>query len=343
MLGDILILVICLLKCKVMLEKELPTCSIFDNLTTLEIGEWCLMDDFNVVLRFLQLSPRLEKLILKHRKVCGIQGKTVMASNEVIRLNFSEFEHWKDEKFARYVNNLLLLRAKVDLHTFQLRCDSDCWYLLNCNDLRTWVSYAVRQNVKVLDVKLYQYDKTVLPRCIFNNRSLQELKLDMGEAPHKDYEHEGLVLPDMIDLPSLTRLTLYDVEVGDFCLGKIMARSPGLEDVRLVNCAQHLELIDSKVLKRLTIDGCIDGVKGLTIAAPNLIHFEYIGWPLDDITWREQPSLESAHIDTCGCGYTFDSQSDFTGPFLHAKRLALFGSDIKVGYVSLFKWVQKGI
>jgi hypothetical protein len=58
-----------LLKCKVMVEKELPTCSVFDNLTTLEIGGWCLMDDFNVVLRFLQLSPRLEKLILKHTKV----------------------------------------------------------------------------------------------------------------------------------------------------------------------------------------------------------------------------------------------------------------------------------
>lgn len=273
-------------------------------------------------------------------QVCRIQGKAAMASNKVIRLNFSEFEHWKPEKFARFVNNLLLLRPKVDLDTFQVHCESDCWQLLNCNNLRTWIGYAVRQNVKVLDVKLYQYDKTVLPSCIFNSSSLQELKLDMGKAPHEDYEHEGLVLPDIINLPSLKRLTLYDVEVGDYCLEKIIARSPGLEDVHLINCAQYLERIDSKVLKRLTIDGYIGGDKGLTISAPHLIHFECIGWALDFITWREQPSLESAHIDTCGCGDTFDSQSNFTGAFLHVKKLALFGSDIKVRYVSLFHCYQ---
>ncbi|KAF8766090.1 hypothetical protein HU200_007582 [Digitaria exilis] len=52
-----------------MLEKELPTCSVFESLVTLAIGEWCLVDDLYAVLRFLQLSPRLEKLTLKHRKL----------------------------------------------------------------------------------------------------------------------------------------------------------------------------------------------------------------------------------------------------------------------------------
>ncbi|TVU05110.1 hypothetical protein EJB05_48261, partial [Eragrostis curvula] len=40
-----------------------------------------------------------------------------------------------------------------------------------------------------------------------------------------------------------------------------------------------------------------------------LIHFERIGWRLGDISWQERPSLESAHIDTCG--RTFDGQSDY--------------------------------
>lgn len=71
------------LKCKVMLEKELPTCSVFDNLTTLEIGGWCLTDDFKVVLRFLQLSPRLEELILKHRKVRQIQNRCLLLSTKM--------------------------------------------------------------------------------------------------------------------------------------------------------------------------------------------------------------------------------------------------------------------
>uniref|UniRef100_A0ACD5VSC9 Uncharacterized protein n=1 Tax=Avena sativa TaxID=4498 RepID=A0ACD5VSC9_AVESA len=50
-----------------MLEKEQPTCSVFESLITLEIGNWCSIEDMSVVLRFLQLSPRLEKLTLMHR------------------------------------------------------------------------------------------------------------------------------------------------------------------------------------------------------------------------------------------------------------------------------------
>jgi hypothetical protein len=53
-----------------MLEKELPTCSVFENLTTLELGKWDLTKDIYAVLRFLQLSPRLEELTLMHRLVC---------------------------------------------------------------------------------------------------------------------------------------------------------------------------------------------------------------------------------------------------------------------------------
>jgi hypothetical protein len=74
-----------------------------------------------------------------------------MASKEVMRLNYKEYKNWKHEKFTRFVNKLLL-RSRVDLHTFQLHCESECWHLLNCNDLRTWIGYSVKQNVKVLDV-----------------------------------------------------------------------------------------------------------------------------------------------------------------------------------------------
>uniref|UniRef100_A0A453FQ76 FBD domain-containing protein n=1 Tax=Aegilops tauschii subsp. strangulata TaxID=200361 RepID=A0A453FQ76_AEGTS len=54
---------------KVMLENELPTCSVFENLVTLEIGEWHLTKDFYVLLHFLQLSPRLEELTLMHKQL----------------------------------------------------------------------------------------------------------------------------------------------------------------------------------------------------------------------------------------------------------------------------------
>ncbi|KAL6614348.1 hypothetical protein ACP70R_036618 [Stipagrostis hirtigluma subsp. patula] len=251
------------------------------------------------------------------------------SADEVIRINYKEFERWKYEKFARHVNKRLLLRNQVDLHTFQLHYDSCCYLLLNFNDVRMWIGYAVKQHVKVLEVKMSTYDKTELPRCIFTCRSLEELNLQMGKAPYGELEHEGLVLPDIINLPSLKKLTLCEVEVDTLILKYIIARSPGLEDVQLIDSIQHLDEVASEVLKRLAIDGFLGRDKGITIACPRLIHFECIGWPLKDISWRVRPSLESAHIDT-GRGCTFDGQSGFTGIFLHAKRLALFGCDMKV-------------
>jgi hypothetical protein len=53
-----------------MFEKQLPTCSVFKNLETIEIGDWCLTNNFNIVLRFLQLSLRLKRLTLVQRQVC---------------------------------------------------------------------------------------------------------------------------------------------------------------------------------------------------------------------------------------------------------------------------------
>ncbi|CAL4960982.1 unnamed protein product [Urochloa decumbens] len=258
-----------------------------------------------------------------------MQSGAAMKSGESIRLNYREYERWKYEKFVRFVNNMLLLRDRVDLNIFQLHFDSH--HVVNCDDVRTWIGYAVKNNVKVLDVNLHRYDKTVLPRCIFTCRSLEELNLKMGKAPYKDYEHEGLVLPDIIiRLPSLKKLTLCDVEVDTFSLERIIARSPGLEDLHLINSAQHLELVESKVLKRLTIDGFLGRDEGLTIAAPYLIHFKCTGLPLQELTWRERPSLESAHIFASLSRSSFDGGLDFTGILLHAKSLALFGSGIKV-------------
>ncbi|BAS74720.1 Os01g0789000 [Oryza sativa Japonica Group] len=245
---------------------------------------------------------------------------------QFICLDYRDFKHWKVEKFARFVDNLLLIRSKVDLHTFQLY-----WfhYLpLNCNDLRKWILYAVKHNVKVLDVELDMYDKTALPSRIFTCRSVEELSLQMGEAPDEDLEHVGLVLPDIIQLPSLKKLTLSDVEVDQLSLNQFIGRSPNLEDLHLINSATYLDLIASKVLKRLTLDGFMHGPKRFTISAPHLVHFECQGCALQDVSWGEKPSLESAHIDTWGKKY--DGESEFIGVLLSAKTLALFGSDVKV-------------
>jgi hypothetical protein len=261
---------------------------------------------------------RMRRLSMRWRQVCE--------ALQFICLTRREFQHWKAEKFARFINNLLLLGARVDLHTFQL-----CWYgpsPLDYNDVRMWVGYAAKHNVKVLDVVLEAYNQDFLPRCVFISPFLQELNLQFGEASHG---HVGFVLPHKINLPSLKKLTLSEVEVSQLSLDQIIACSPGLEDLNFINCARYFKLIDSKVLKSLMLDGFIDRDDGFTIAAPHLIHFECLGCPLEYICWRERPSLESAHIDTCGP--TFDDQSDFTGILSCAKTLTLLnfqGSDVKV-------------
>ncbi|XP_040260228.1 putative F-box/FBD/LRR-repeat protein At1g78760 isoform X2 [Aegilops tauschii subsp. strangulata] len=247
-------------------------------------------------------------------------------SDQIIHLDYRDFGRWKVEKFARYVDNLLLARRNVDLHTFRLHWDPHV--PLNCNDVRKWIRYAVNHKVKVLDVELCMYDKTNLPPGIFTCRSLEDLNLQWSGAPFRDYEHKGLVLPDIIKLPSLRKLTLRDVEVHELPLESFIARSPGLEDLHLIDSAVCLEHIKSKALRRLTIDGSMYGPDRMTISAPNLISFECTGFSLEDIVWRDQPSLESAHIDTCG--RTFGGESRFTGVLVHAKKLALFGCDIKL-------------
>jgi hypothetical protein len=247
-------------------------------------------------------------------------------SDEIIDLDYRDFWGWGAEKFARYVNNLLHDRHNVDLHTFRLHWDPDV--PLNCKDLRSWISYAVKHKVKVLDVELRMYDKTNLPPGIFTCRSLQELNLQWGGAPYQDIEHKGLVPPDIIRLPSLKKLTLRDVEVSELPLSNFIDRSPGLEDLHLIESATCLKLIASKVLKRLTLDGSMYGVENLVISAPHLISFECTGCSLKDISWRDKPSLERARIHTHGT--TFGGESRFTEVLVHAKELALFGSDIKV-------------
>lgn len=247
-------------------------------------------------------------------------------AKDFIRLDFKDFQGWTAKKFARFVDNRLLSRSNADLHTFQLHWDD--YLFLNYKDVRRWVKYAVNHNVKVLDVILRDYDKSHLPPCIFTCRSLEELNLQWGAAPEDDLEHIGLVIPEKIKLPSLRKLTLRDVQMDQLSLHSLIAHSPDLEDIHLIYSLCYADLIDSKVLKRLTIDGSIDVPPCFTISAPNLISFECMGYQLKNISWRDHPTLESAHIDTFGS--TFDGECKFMEILVHAKKLALFGFDIKV-------------
>ncbi|KAM0845580.1 hypothetical protein ACQ4PT_056268 [Festuca glaucescens] len=159
---------------------------------------------------------------------------------------------------------------------------------MHIKGVRRWMKYAVNHNVKVLDVILDDYDKTHLPPCIFTCHSLQELNLQWG-APGDDLEHIGRVIPDD------EAFYAYD-EIYLPSLKKLTLRDVEFEQSSLNSFIAH--------------------------------SFECMGYELKNISWRDQPTLESAHIDAHG--NTFDGECKFTEILLHAKKLALFGLDIKV-------------
>ncbi|CAL5010893.1 unnamed protein product [Urochloa decumbens] len=50
---------------EVILTRELKSCQSFSNLKTLSLSEWCMGDDFDNLIFFLQHSPNLERLFLE--------------------------------------------------------------------------------------------------------------------------------------------------------------------------------------------------------------------------------------------------------------------------------------
>lgn len=54
---------------KEQLDKDIPNCRTFNNLKTLELGSWDMIDNFALVACFLRNSPNLQKLTLWLEKV----------------------------------------------------------------------------------------------------------------------------------------------------------------------------------------------------------------------------------------------------------------------------------
>ncbi|XP_062191249.1 putative F-box/FBD/LRR-repeat protein At1g78760 [Phragmites australis] len=58
---------------EVAFDWEIPECPMFNNLTSLTLGEWCTPDEFSPLLYLLSRSPLLENLTLKlNKEVCRV-------------------------------------------------------------------------------------------------------------------------------------------------------------------------------------------------------------------------------------------------------------------------------
>jgi hypothetical protein len=61
------------------MEKDTANCRIFNNLKSLKIGEWDMINDIDLVACFLKNSPNLGELTLHLRKVISLSLSLIVS------------------------------------------------------------------------------------------------------------------------------------------------------------------------------------------------------------------------------------------------------------------------
>ncbi|XP_052621149.1 F-box/LRR-repeat protein At4g14096-like [Lactuca sativa] len=195
--------------------------------------------------------------------------------------------------FKNFVEGVLRSRDSSDIIKFSLSCCVFC----DASQIHSWISYAIMHNVQELDLCLMEVDPFVIPSCMFNNKSLEILNIQM----------HWVELPSHISLPCLKTLHLSIVEfLDDDYAEKLFSGCPVLENLVLSDCMwMYLEniLISSPSLKNLIINdkslfGPLDDFGGckIKIDAENLTNFEYTGYLSNEILLNNTSYLVKACI-----------------------------------------------
>ncbi|KAM1093419.1 hypothetical protein ACFX2I_008572 [Malus domestica] len=222
----------------------------------------------------------------------------------------------------------------------------------------TWIHIAARCNVEVLDLQLRVYKNDMasfeLPSCIFLCGSLRSLIVTL---------YTVLKVPSFAGSTNLQHLNLSYVQIDDSfskwisnsckCIKElqlyhvgavnITIESSSLESFRFVsahNDTCHLNISGEKLEDiHVKWEYFHPGSRSLTISAPNLKYFKWIGNLLNRQNLRELMCLEKAEIflkprrDICD---NFDNASEFLCSICRVKVLLLSHETIK----ALFKEVS---
>ncbi|KAK1440047.1 hypothetical protein QVD17_05872 [Tagetes erecta] len=192
--------------------------------------------------------------------------------------------------FMDFVERIIWSRDASKIEKFRLSCR----VCFNSSQISSWISYAIMNNVRELDLCLFAEDSSTIPQSIFDCKSLAILKIEMNCA---------IEIPSCIYLPCLKTLHLSLVTFpNDESTEKLFSSCPVLEELVLLDCdCVNLKslAISSLSLKRLIIDDLPvydpDGCK-IKIDAKNLTHLEYIGYLSNEIFLNNIPSLVKASI-----------------------------------------------
>ncbi|KAK4588250.1 hypothetical protein RGQ29_019299 [Quercus rubra] len=125
-----------------------------------------------------------------------------------------------------FVERVLLLREPSTITNFSLTCN----VLSDSSRITTWISAAVKHKVQVLNIRLYKIGEPfMLPSCLFNCESLQELHLNMFNL---------LELPSFVSFSNLKILTLIRIVFpDDHSAQKLFKVCSILEELYLILCS----------------------------------------------------------------------------------------------------------
>ncbi|CAN6716989.1 unnamed protein product [Malus baccata var. baccata] len=254
-------------------------------------------------------------------------------------------------------DRFLILRGGNKVQKFQVHLDLCSSLPDEIFRVITWIHIAARCNVEVLDLQLSVLKNDMasfeLPSCIFLCGSLRSLIVNL---------YTVLKVPSFAGSTNLQHLKLTEVQIDDRFFKWISSsckciKELQLYDVRTVNITIENSSLESfrfvsykSGICHLNISGeklediHVDweyyqpGSRSLTISAPNLKYFKWIGNLLNRQNLRELMCLEKAEIylkpsrDICD----FDNASEFLCSICRVKVLLLSHETMK----ALFKEVS---
>ncbi|KAF3330508.1 putative F-box/FBD/LRR-repeat protein [Carex littledalei] len=139
----------------------------------------------------------------------------------------------------------------MDIHIFRIICEGLNLDFLDVSfpEAAEWIAYAADHNPKMIELSFdgLGYCTNYIPDCLFNCKTLEEVKLKM---PMIDM---GEIKPNKVYLPRLRKLNLNGVNFGSDNLEKILSGCPILEDLRMEYCALKMSSFACHSVKRLQL------------------------------------------------------------------------------------------